>query len=135
MSIEHRLNRILVVDDDESIRQLLVDYLVDRGYQVDTDADGKTALDHISSAPPDIVLLDLMMPGITGMAVLEEIQKLHPGLPVILISGYADEELAREALRLGAHDFFLKPFDLETIEMHLFTKLEMLEAGEETDTR
>ena len=127
--------RILVVDDDANVRKLLLRYLVDMQYDVDEAPDGESALEQIDRCRPDMVLLDIVMPGIGGIEVLKTVHQLHPDLPVIMLSGLADEGLARETLKLGAFDFFLKPFDLATVEAHVSTKLEMMELEGEAATK
>jgi two-component system response regulator AtoC len=119
------MHHVLIVDDDPSIRRLLVEFLEQSGYRADSAEDGESALSWLAESRPDMVLLDVRLPGISGIDVLKKTQAIHPSLPVIVISGYADEELAREALRLGAYDFFLKPFDLKQVELRLATKLGM----------
>jgi two-component system response regulator AtoC len=119
------MRQILIVDDEPAIRQLLVEFLEELGYHADCAEDGESALEWLSSSRPDMVLLDVRLPGISGIDVLQRAQKIHSDLPVIVISGYADEALARQALRMGAYDFFLKPFDLRQVELRLSTKLGM----------
>ncbi len=74
-----------------------------------------------------MLLLDLFMPGTKGVDVLANAKGLYPDLPVMVISGGADEALARRTLREGAFDFLLKPFDLGTLERHLATKLSFMD--------
>jgi two-component system response regulator AtoC len=123
------MRHVLIVDDDPAIRNLLLDFLEGRGYRADCAEDGESALRWLSECCPDMLLLDVHLPGITGIDVLKKARALHPKLPVIVISGYAEEELAREALRLGAYDFFLKPFDLKQVELRLSIKLDLVEGA------
>jgi len=120
---------ILVVDDDPTVRALLATLLETRGHVVEQAPDGRSALDRLAHLKPDLVFLDLQMPGVSGMEVLSTIRELHPRLPVVVISGWADEELARESLQAGAYEFLAKPFDLQAIELRLVEKLEMAESG------
>jgi DNA-binding NtrC family response regulator len=122
------MKQVLIVDDDPAVRNLLLTFLQDKGYRTTAAEDGEKALHWLAGHRPDVVLLDIRMPGISGIDVLQESRRLYPDLPVIVISGYADEALARRALRMGAYDFFLKPFDLATVESRLTTKLDMLDA-------
>jgi DNA-binding NtrC family response regulator len=125
------MKHILIVDDDEAIRGLLLSFLHDKGYEADAAVDGESALEWLAGNRTDMVLLDIRMPGMSGIDVLQHTAKLYPDLPVIVISGYADEATAREALQMGAYDFFLKPFDLRTVERRLTTKLGIIDlAGE-----
>jgi len=107
--------QILVVDDEERIRQSLNGVLKDEGYEVMEGKDGAQALKQIEIDPPDLVLLDIWMPGMDGMETLERIKKQIPNLPVIMISGHANIELAVKATKLGAYDFIEKPLSLEKV--------------------
>jgi DNA-binding response OmpR family regulator len=110
------LARILVVDDDPDIRDLLVDYFTTEGYAVTPAADGPEALDALRRDPQMLVLLDVGLPGMDGVEVLKRIRTEHPGASVIMITGNQDLELAREAVGLGAVDYVFKPFDSERLE-------------------
>jgi two-component system nitrogen regulation response regulator NtrX len=121
--------QILVVDDEERIRQSLNGVLKDEGYGVLEAKDGVQALKQIESDPPDAVLLDIWMPGMDGIETLERIKGQIPNLPVIMISGHANIELAVKATKLGAYDFIEKPLSLEKVLLTvnhalLFSKLE-----------
>jgi two-component system nitrogen regulation response regulator NtrX len=121
--------QILVVDDEERIRQSLNGVLKDEGYEVVEAQDGVQALKQIESDPPDAVLLDIWMPGMDGMETLERIKTQTPSLPVIMISGHANIELAVKATKLGAYDFIEKPLSLEKVLLTvnhalLYSKLE-----------
>jgi len=107
--------QILVVDDEERIRQSLNGVLKDEGYEVLEVKDGAQALKQIEVEPPDLILLDIWMPGMDGMETLERIKKQIPNLPVIMISGHANIELAVKATKLGAYDFIEKPLSLEKV--------------------
>lgn len=121
--------QILVVDDDERIRQSLGGILKDEGYEVVDAKDGVQALKQVEGEAPDLVLLDIWMPGMDGMEVLERIKGQIPNLPVIMISGHANIELAVKATKLGAYDFIEKPLSLEKVLLTVnnalsFSKLE-----------
>ena len=121
--------QILVVDDEERIRQSLNGVLKDEGYDVEEAKDGVQALKQIESDPPDVVLLDIWMPGMDGIETLERIKTQTPNLPVIIISGHANIELAVKATKLGAYDFIEKPLSLEKVLLAvnhalLYSKLE-----------
>lgn len=126
------MRRVHIVDDDPEIRDLLQQFLKGGGYAASTSEDGDAALAWLAENEADIVLLDLCMPGLSGMELLRRINELYASVPVIVISGHADEESARQALKSGAYDFFLKPFDLESVESHLRMKLEMMDSAEES---
>jgi two-component system nitrogen regulation response regulator NtrX len=121
--------QILVVDDEECIRQSLNGILKDEGYEVLEAKDGLQALKQIEADPPELVLLDIWMPGMDGMEVLERMKGQIPNLPVIMISGHGNIELAVKAVKLGAYDFIEKPLSLEKVLLTvnnalLFSKLE-----------
>ncbi len=121
--------QILVVDDEERIRQSLNGILKDEGYEVQEAKDGAQALKQVESDSPDLVLLDIWMPGMDGIEVLERVKGQIPNLPVIMISGHGNIELAVKAVKLGAYDFIEKPLSLEKVLLAvnnalLFSKLE-----------
>jgi len=104
---------ILVVDDEKNIRGSLEGILRDEGYRVRGVATGEELLRQIVQAPPDLVILDVWLPGMDGLAALEEVKRLHSELPVIMISGHGTVETAVKATKLGAYDFIEKPLSLE----------------------
>ncbi|MFQ5744516.1 MAG: response regulator [Acidobacteriota bacterium] len=120
-------NRILVADDESSVREILRRFLEERGFQVETAADGEEALAIIRQGQTDLLLLDLKMPKLDGLELLQRIEEEGLEVAVITISGAADEETARESLRRGAADFITKPFDLMYLETSLMAKLLLLE--------
>ena len=108
---------ILVVDDEESIRSLLAKFLSKRGYVVQEAGDGNEALRMIAANGHfDVILLDLSMPGMGGMETLAALKKSGICPTVIVLSGIADREIALSALKMGAFDYILKPFDLPALE-------------------
>ncbi len=107
--------RVLVVDDEESIRKSLEKLLSYEKYAVSSAADGKTALALVDGERVDIVLLDIKMPGMDGMEVLQRMKESRPELPVVIISGHGTIETAVEATKLGAFDFIEKPIDMERL--------------------
>ena len=106
---------VLVVDDDESIRLGCAQVLEAEGYRVSTAADGPSGLEMTSRESFDLVLLDLKLPGLGGMKLLERIRQDNPNTLVIVITGYANIETAVAAMRRGAVDFLPKPFSSETL--------------------
>jgi DNA-binding NtrC family response regulator len=107
--------RILVADDEASIRDGLIDVLTDEGYDATGVADGAEAIAAITQSSYDVVVTDLRMPGIDGLEVLRRVRELSPQTLVLLITAYASVETAVEALRNGAHDYILKPLILEDV--------------------
>lgn len=105
---------VLVVDDDPAIRRTLTVNLRARGYDVETAGDGRSALQAVSERMPDVVLLDLGLPDIDGVDVLERL-RLTSRVPVIVVSARSEPDDKVEALDLGADDFITKPFSLEEL--------------------
>jgi len=122
--------KIMVVDDEDSIRQSLSDVLKDEGFKVISARDGHEALKLLDSIPPDLVLLDIWMPGMDGTEVLKRIKTARPGLQVIMISGHGNIEAAVKAIKLGAYDYIEKPLSLEGIL--LTVKRALKEGGKES---
>jgi DNA-binding response OmpR family regulator len=120
-------NRILVVDDEEDVRDLLSRFLTRRGYLVESVGDGEEAIEHILENSPDIVLLDIRLPKVDGLKVLRRLQEEGSDVAVITMSGVADEDTARKSLELGAADFITKPFNLPYLETSLLAKLILLD--------
>ncbi|HET9887189.1 MAG TPA: hybrid sensor histidine kinase/response regulator [bacterium] len=110
------LERVLIIDDETNIRSTLGDFMMLSGYEADTAADGPRGMDLLGSKSYDLVLLDLHMPGMDGIAVTEWIRETHPEIPVIVMTGHATVESSIRALRLGAYDYIQKPFTLDEIE-------------------
>ncbi len=106
---------VLIVDDEEGIRETLSGIFQDEGYDVITAGSGEEALNILKEQSPDIVLLDVWLSGIDGVETLQEIKKTNPELPVVIISGHGNIELAVKATRVGAYDFLEKPLSLERV--------------------
>ena len=102
--------RILVVDDESSIRDLLAKTLALAEYDVDTAADGRAALERLRLYPYDLLIADLKMPGLDGLSVIREAKRLKSNMPVIIITGYSTETAAIEAVNLGVSGYLTKPF-------------------------
>ncbi len=107
--------KILVVDDEKLIRWSLKESLERAGYQVAEAEDGEQAVRELDSEGADLVLLDIRMPGKTGLQVLEHIASRYPGTPAILMTAYSSVSGAVEAMRHGAFDYVVKPFDQEEV--------------------
>jgi DNA-binding NtrC family response regulator len=104
---------ILVVDDDESTREMIAIALSEEGYLVEQAEDAAKALRKIAARAPDLVLLDVRMPGMSGRELLPRLRQEHPDLPIVLTS--ADPRLAREGAHEGAAAVLVKPFDLDDL--------------------
>ncbi len=107
--------KILVVDDEPTARRSWRDILRLEGYQVETAADGETALEAMKETAFDVVLLDLKMPGMGGLGVLRTASKLYPETQIIVLTAHGSLDSAIEALRQGAHDYLLKPASPEDV--------------------
>src|SRR6185436_18790064 len=109
--------KILIADYEPSNRKILAQELVHKGFTVDTARGGKEALAKIESSPPELVILDYMMPDLSGLEVLKEIRNKGNDTPVILITAYGSVERAVEVMKAGAYDFITRPFDPDYIEL------------------
>jgi FixJ family two-component response regulator len=106
---------VLVVDDEVSVTDMLYEDLTQEGYDCITAGTGGEALQKLSAHGADVVLLDLKLPDFYGMEILREIKSTRPEMAVIVITSYGDIETAVEAIRIGATDFIIKPFELDRI--------------------
>ncbi len=119
-----KVPRILVVDDEPSMRSFLDIMLKKEGYEVDLAVDGEEALSLVESKIYDLVITDIMMPGIGGTEVLKGVKEVHPETMVIMITAYASTESAVEAMKEGAYDYILKPFNVDEIKVIIGNALE-----------
>ncbi len=103
--------RILVVDDDDSVISVMQQFFATAGYRMEFAQHGGDALTLVQHDPPDLVLLDLMMPGMNGVEVLQRILALRATLPVIIVTARADATLAEQTRALGAFAYVTKPFE------------------------
>ncbi len=117
------MKKILVVDDEEPIRKMLVKFLTVKGYQACSAASGEEALKLLRREKPQVVLLDIRMPGSDGIEMLKQIKKIDKKVDVIMISAISDREVAEECMELGAFDYITKPVTLSYLEECLLAKL------------
>jgi DNA-binding response OmpR family regulator len=115
MDANNEAARVLVVDDEGAIRYSVSKTLQRIGYQVDEAASGEEALESLGKQEYDVVLTDIRMPGLTGVELLKRIKEISPDAIVILMTGYASLGTAVESLRLGAHDYLIKPSSSQDI--------------------
>jgi len=115
--------RILIVDDDDSIRAVLSRFLISEGYSAFSVADGKAALAFVEREETDLVLLDIYMPVMNGVEVLKELREKRPEIDVLMITGNADEEVARDCLKDGAFDYIAKPVNLAALNTLIRARL------------
>lgn len=109
--------KIVLIDDEVNMIWALEKALTKEGHQVVSAQDGLEGLQLIRNACPDLVLTDVKLPGLSGIQLLEELKGEFTALPVILLTGFASVEMAVEAMKIGAADFILKPFDIETVKI------------------
>lgn len=107
---------VLVVDDDETMREVLTVRLEDWGYRVDTAEDASSARSAIEASNPDVVLADIVLPGMSGIDLLRLLKEDDVSRPVILMTGHGSVDLAVEAMKEGAEDFLTKPLETEKLE-------------------
>ena len=122
---------VLIVDDEESIRNSLGGVLLDEGFSVLKAGDGIKALEIIRQEAPEVVLLDIWMPGIDGIETLTRIKKRYPDIQVIMISGHGNIETAVKATKLGAFDFIEKPLSLDKVMLAIGHALDFRRLAEE----
>jgi len=115
---------VMIVDDEEGIRETLSGILEDEGYESITASSGEEAVKKAKEITPDIVLLDVWLPGMDGIATLKELKGNHPAVPVIMISGHANIEIAVKATRMGAYDLLEKPLSIEKVLLAVVRALE-----------
>lgn len=116
-----KLNRILAVDDEKFIRQLLADFLSFQGYAVQTAASGEQALEIIAAMKPQLVIMDIKMPGLNGLDVLRKIKATHKDVGVIMLSAFGDSATIQAAHRQGADFYLQKPVNLDRLQDMLHT--------------
>jgi len=117
-------SKILVVDDDKTVRGFLELFLKTKGFaDVVSAENGEDAVKIVEKENVKLILLDVMLPGMNGVEVLRKIKAINKDISVIMITGYPDEEKAKEAIREGVYDYIIKPFDLFYLELILLTKL------------
>lgn len=116
---------VLVVDDDDAIRKVLVTYFTHKGFRVLEAANGEDSMSLFTKHMPQIVLLDILMPGFNGLEMLEMYRKIYPNLKVIMISSIQDEKIFRKCIEMGAVDYMTKPIDLINLDSCVMSKILM----------
>jgi CheY-like chemotaxis protein len=107
--------RILIADDEKLVRDLFVEALGGRGYEVDTAAEGIEALQKVRSGGVDLLILDLKMPDMDGTEIMKRIRKTGADFPIFCITAYPSPESLEESLKQGCFDYITKPFDMEEV--------------------
>jgi DNA-binding NtrC family response regulator len=107
--------RVLIVDDEERFRTTMCKLLTVRGLTATTAGSGTEALEKLKENAYDVAILDVRMPEMTGVQVLSEIRKLDSEVEVIIMTGYASVDTAKEIIKLGAYDYMLKPYEIDEL--------------------
>lgn len=106
---------LLVVDDQMGVRRLLYEAFIEEGYNVDMAGSGFEAVAKVKEQVPDIILMDMKMPGMNGLEALQEINKLNIDVNVVMMTAYGELEIVTEAMKLGVKEYITKPFDINEI--------------------
>lgn len=123
--------KVLLVDDEEDFVSTLAERLALRGVKTRTAFNGEQALREVAADPPDIVVLDVMMPGMSGIEVLKRIKADHPDLPVILLTGIGSARDGVDGISLGAFDYLMKPLQLQELTRKIAEALKRSSSGSE----
>lgn len=104
--------KLLIVDDQVGIRRLLFEAFHEEGYEVELAASGLEALEKVKAALPDLILMDMKMPGMNGIETLHEVRKIDSSVAVIMMTAYGELEIVAEAVKFGIKEYITKPFDI-----------------------
>ncbi|MEK3732691.1 MULTISPECIES: response regulator [Paenibacillus] len=115
--------RVLIVDDQNGIRILLMEVFSSEGYETFQAANGKIALEIVKQHSPDLVLLDMKIPGMDGLEILKHIKQMDPEIKVIMMTAYGELDMIKEATELGALMHFTKPFDIDEMRQAVNAQL------------
>ena len=129
--ITHKSYRLLIVDDEKNLCRMLQTAFSIDGHETRVAEDGEAALISFVQDKPDVVLMDIRMPKLDGIEALKRMRELNPEVPVILMTAYAAVETAVDALRLGAFDYVIKPFDLTDLKLLISRALQLQEMKQE----
>ena len=118
--------KLLIVDDEVEICEFLKSFFEDRDFKVITAHSGAKALDQMALFHPEVVLLDIQMPGMDGLQTLKKIKEMYPEVKVIMVTAVETQEKIEEAMRLGADNYITKPLSLEYLEKDVQDKIDSL---------
>jgi len=118
--------RVLVVDDEPAAVELLKEFLTAKGYQVITAFSGDEALSKVKEERPHLILLDVSMPKMNGLEVLQRVREIDQEVGIIMVTAIHEEATGRNALSMGAFDYITKPLDLQYLERSLWTKIMLM---------
>ncbi|MBC2723616.1 sigma-54 dependent transcriptional regulator [Desulfosporosinus sp.] len=127
------MRKILIADDEANMRWVLERALSKAGYDVETAEDGQIALDRAFSERPDLVLVDLKMPKIDGLSVLKRLKEHYPDLMIVMMTAHGNTATAVEAMKSGAHDYLMKPFDIDELLITVRKAFEVESLREQVD--
>src|SRR5690606_2255389 len=111
--------KVLIVDDQNGIRLLLMEVFNSEGYHTTQASSGKVALEIVRSERPDLVLLDMKIPGMDGLEILKHIKAIDPTITVIMMTAYGELDMINQAAELGAVKHFTKPFDIDELRIEV----------------
>ncbi|MCM3635497.1 response regulator [Paenibacillus camelliae] len=111
--------KVLIVDDQNGIRLLLMEVFNSEGYHTTQASNGKVALEIVRSERPDLVLLDMKIPGMDGLEILKHIKAIDPTITVIMMTAYGELDMINQATELGAVKHFTKPFDIDELRIEV----------------
>jgi DNA-binding NtrC family response regulator len=127
------MRRVLIADDEANMRWVLERALSKAGYDVETAEDGQLALDRALAERPDLVLVDLKMPKMDGLSVLRTLKEHYPDLLIVMMTAHGSTATAVEAMKAGAHDYLMKPFDIEELLITVAKAFEVESLREQVD--
>lgn len=107
--------KILIIDDEPEICKMVTEFLIDAGYAASYTLNGPDGLQSIEKSLPSLVLLDIGLPGMSGIEVMREIHEKHPSLAVIILTGHKDTDTVKKLIEYGACEYLTKPINLETL--------------------
>ena len=110
-------DKILIIDDEEIVRDSCIQILAKRNYEIVTAENGEEGLENLESFQPDLALVDLKMPALSGYEVLERIHEFDPTIVTIVITGFATVDAAVESMKIGTYDFLPKPFKPDELRL------------------
>ena len=117
------MKKILVVDDEKVIGDALSKFLARKGYHVTTAQSGEEAIEKVKKEKPHMILLDIMMPGMSGVETLKRIKEIDKEVGIVMITAVNEDDIGRKCMELGAYDYIIKPLNIEYLEAVLMTKL------------
>ena len=119
------MSKILIVDDEVKAGELLKRFLEAKGYDVITSNSGEDALEKVKNEKPNVMLLDIRMPGMGGMEVLRQIREFDKDVGIIMVTAVKEEEIGKEAIKSGADEYITKPIDFNYLETSILVDLTM----------